>query len=86
MLTVGCACKIASSNGITCSLVSESNFFETLSIIICFCDIGSVETFSTRVSCTIWPLSTSCVITNSFVADNMMYMLVDDLSLLYCKI
>ena len=47
------ACKIASSNGMTCSFVSASSFLETLSIIICFCDIGSVVTFSINVNCII---------------------------------
>ena len=53
IFTVGCACKIASNNGITCSFVSESNFLETFSMIICFCEIGSVDIFSINVNCII---------------------------------
>ncbi len=81
MFTVGCACKIASNNGITCSFVSASNFLDTFSMINCFCEIGSVETFSINVSCIICPLSIICVILNSFVADTICKSNINDLSL-----
>jgi len=62
-------------------LVSESSFLATFSIISCFWEIGSVDTFSINVNCIIRPLSTICEILNSFVSDNKLIDYPCDLSL-----